>query len=137
MGQDEAAMDYETLTEKIIGAAYTVHNRMGSGFLESVYEKCLLIELSEVGLSCEAQSPLVVCYGDEVVGNFVADIVVEKTVIVELKSVMRLTTAHEVQLVNYLTATGLPVGLLINFGESRVEVKRKVKDLYSQSNSTS
>jgi len=137
MGQDEAVMDYQELTEKIIGAAYTVHNRMGYGFLESVYEKCLLIELAEAGLFCQAQAPLAVHYNDAVVGNFVADIVVEETVIVELKSVTKLVTAHEVQLVNYLTATGLPIGLLLNFGESRVEVKRKVKDLCSQSNSTS
>ncbi len=130
-------MDFEDVTEKIIGAAYTVHNRMGHGFLESVYEKCLLIELAEAGLSCQSQVPIVVQYKDQVVGNFVADVVVENTVIVELKSIVRLTTSHEVQLVNYLTATGLPVGLLINFGESRVEVKRKVKDLYSQPNSTS
>lgn len=125
-------MDYEGLTEKIIGAAYTVHNRMGHGFLESVYEKCLLIELEEMGLSCQAQAPIIVYYNDHVVGKYFADIVVEKTVIVELKSAVCLTTAHEVQLVNYLTATGLPVGLLVNFGESRVEVKRKVRDLCPQ-----
>lgn len=125
-------MDYEILTEKIIGAVYTVYNRMGHGFLESVYEKCLLIELEGMGVSCQSQVPIAVYYGDQVVGNFVADVVVEKTVIVELKSITRIVTAHEVQLVNYLTATGLPVGLLLNFGESRVEVKRKVKDLQSK-----
>lgn len=122
-------MDHESLTERIIGAAYTVHNRMGHGFLESVYEKCMLIELEQAGLSCQSQVPIVVHYNDQVVGNFVSDIVVNKTVIVELKSISRITTAHEIQLVNYLTATGLPVGLLINFGESRVEVKRKVREL--------
>ncbi len=122
-------MDHQSLTKQIIGAAYTVHNRMGHGFLESVYEKCMLIELEEVGLSCQSQVSIVVHYNEHVVGNFVADIVVEETVIVELKSVTKLVTAHEVQLVNYLTATGLPVGLLINFGESRVELKRKVREL--------
>ena len=122
-------MDYEGLTGKIIGAAYTVYNRMGHGFLESVYEKCLLIELESMGLSCQSQVPIVVRYSGQVVGNFVADIVVNHTVIVELKSVNRLVTSHEVQLVNYLTATGLPVGLLLNFGESGVDVKRKVRVL--------
>jgi len=108
---------------------------MGHGFLESVYEKCLLIELENMSLSCQSQVPIVVYYGDQAVGNFVSDIVVEKTVIVELKSVNQLAVAHEVQLVNYLAATGLPVGLLLNFGESRVEVKRKVKELVSRSES--
>jgi GxxExxY protein len=122
-------VDYEDLTEKIIGAAYPVYNRMGHGFLESVYEKCLLIELESMGLSCQSQVPIVVRYNGQVVGNFVADIVVNHTVIVELKSVNRLVTSHEVQLVNYLTATGLPVGLLLNFGEYGVDVKRKVRVL--------
>lgn len=122
-------MDYENLTEKVIGGAYKVYNQMGYGFLESVYEKCLLIELEKVGLSCQSQVPIVVHYDDQVVGNYVADIVVNHTAIVELKSVSRLVTAHEVQLVNYLTATGLHVGLLLNFGEARVEVKRKVREL--------
>jgi GxxExxY protein len=102
---------------------------MGHGFLESVYEKCLLIELESMGLSCQSQVPIVVRYNGQVVGNFVADIVVNHTVIVELKSVNRLVTSHEVQLVNYLTATGLPVGLLLNFGEYGVDVKRKVRVL--------
>ncbi len=76
-----------------------------------------------------SQQPIVVRYDDEVVGEFVADIVVEDTIIVELKSVRRLVLSHEIQLVNYLVATGKPVGLLLNFGETKVEVKRKVKEL--------
>ncbi len=122
-------MRHKELTEKIIGCAYRVYNRMGYGFLESVYGKCLLLELRKAGLRAESQQPIQVSYDGEVVGEFAADIVVEDTVIVELKSVRRLVNAHEIQLVNYLVATGKPVGLVLNFGERKVEVKRKVKDL--------
>ena len=122
-------MEHKELTEKLIGCAYRVYNRMGLGFLESVYEKCMIIELRKVGLDTESQKPIRVQYDGEVVGDFVADILVNDTVILELKSVRKLVEAHEVQLVNYLFATGKPVGLLINFGETKVAVKRKVKDL--------
>jgi len=122
-------MEYQGLTEGIIGCAYRVYNRMGFGFLESVYEKCLLIELRKAGLDARPQQAITVRYEGEVVGEFTADIVVEDTIIVELKSVRRLSLAHEVQIVNYLVATGKPVGLLLNFGEQKVEVKRKVRDL--------
>ena len=122
-------VQYENVTEKIIGCAYRVYNRMGFGFLESVYEKCLLIELRKAGLNVEAQKPITVHYENQVVGEFVADLVVEGEVIVELKSVRRLVEAHEVQLVDYLVATGKDVGLLLNFGEGKVEVKRKVRTL--------
>jgi len=122
-------MKYGELTEKIIGCAYRVYNRMGYGFLESVYEKCLLIELRKAGLSAVAQKPITVFYGNEVVGEFVADIIVEDTIILELKSVRRIIRAHEVQMVNYLVATEKSVGLIINFSERKVEIKRKVKDL--------
>ena len=122
-------MEYKELTEKIIGCAYRVYNKMGFGFLESVYEKCMLIELTKAGLDTESQKPIRIQYDGEVVGDFIADILVNDTVLLELKSVRKLVEAHEVQLVNYLVATGKPVGLLINFGETRAEVKRKVKDL--------
>jgi GxxExxY protein len=122
-------MEFKDLTEKIIGCAYRVYNKMGFGFLESVYEKCLLIELRKAGLRAECQKPLIVHCDGEIVGEFVADIVVEDAVILELKSVRRFITAHEIQLVNYLVATGKPVGLILNFGEQKVEVKRKVKEL--------
>jgi len=125
----EAALEYKDLTEQIIGCAYRVYNRMGFGFLESVYEKCLLIELRKLGLEAKAQQPIIVHYEAEAVGEFVADVLVEDTVIVELKSVRTLTTAHEVQLVNYLKATGKPVGLLLNFGVNSVEVRRRVARL--------
>lgn len=125
-------MQHKELTEKIIAAAYDVYNKMGFGFLESVYEKCLLIELRKRNLKTESQKPIIVEYENEVVGEFRADIIVEDIVIIELKSVRQITQANEVQLVNYLVATGKPVGLILNFGEQKVEVKRKVKDLVSE-----
>ena len=125
----KADMKHADLTEKIIGAAYRVYNAMGFGFLESVFEKWLLIELKKLGLNAESQVPIVVRYEGEVVGEFVADILVEDMVVVELKSVRQIAVVHEVQLVNYLVATGKPVGLLLNFGEKKVDVKRKVRNL--------
>ncbi len=122
-------MEYSELTEKVIGCAYHVYNKMGFGFLEGVYEKCMLIELRKAGLNAESQKPITVYYEDEIVGEFVSDIIVNDAVIVELKSLRRIIKAHEVQLVNYLVATGKPVGLILNFGERRVEVKRKIKEL--------
>ena len=119
-------MKHEELTKELIGCAFEVHTKMGSGFLESVYEKCMLIELRKAGLETQFQVSIEVRYEGECVGDFIADIIVEDTVIVELKSVRALNEAHEVQLVNYLVATGKPVGLLLNFGGRSVEVKRKV-----------
>jgi GxxExxY protein len=125
----EEGMEYRRLTEKIIACAYRVYNKMGFGYLESVYEKCLLIELHKSGLHAEPQKSISVFYGEEKVGDFIADIIVDNTVILELKSVRRIADAHEVQLVNYLVATNKPVGLLLNFGERKVEVKRKLREL--------
>ncbi len=122
-------MEFEDITEKIIGCAYTVYNTMGYGFLESVYEKCLLIELRKASLKSESQKSIIVHYDGEVVGNFIADIFVEDAIILELKSVKSIAKIHEVQLVNYLVATGKDVGLLINFGAEGVEIKRKVRVL--------
>jgi len=122
-------MEYRELTERIIGCAYRVYNRMGFGFLESVYEKCMLIELRKAGLNAESQKAITVYYENEIVGEFVADIIVNDTIILELKSVRRIIKAHEVQLVNYLVATGKPVGLILNFGERKVEIKRRIREL--------
>ena len=122
-------MQHAELTEKIIGCSYRVYNRMGGGFLECVYAKCMMIELGKAGLQAESEKPITVRYDNEIVGEFFADIVVEDTVIVELKAVKETAQAHEVQLVNYLVATGKPVGLLLNFGPVQVEVKRKVREL--------
>ena len=123
-------MEYRELTEKIIGCAYRVYNRMGFGFLESVYEKCMLIELRKADLDTESQKPITVYYENKIVGEFVADIIVNDTIILEMKSVRRIFKAHEVQLVNYLVAIGKPVGLILNFGERKVEIKRKIRDLF-------
>jgi len=120
-------MEYEDITHKIIGAAYQVHNKLGFGFLESVYKKAMLIELTKDNLRVEAEKPLKVYYDNQVVGDFFADLFVEETVVVELKSVENLTKAHEVQLVNYLNGLENDIGLLINFGPSGVDVKRKYR----------
>ena len=122
-------MEHKELTEKIIACAYRFFNAMGSGFLESVYEKCMVIELKRSGFNPDIQRPINVFYEGEPVGDFVADIIVDNKIIIELKAVRQLTKAHEVQLVNYLAATGISVGLLMNFGEERVEVKRKLRIL--------
>ena len=122
-------LEHEELTKAVIGCAYKVYNKMGFGFLESVYEKCLLIELDRAGLKVERQQAIPVMYERQTVGEFCADIVINGKVIVELKSVERLDKAHEIQLVNYLVATGISVGLLINFGARKVEVKRKLRKL--------
>jgi GxxExxY protein len=122
-------MEYEEITEKIIGCAYQVYNRMGFGFLESVYEKCMMIELRKQGLKAEEQKSVVVRYDDTIVGEFKADMLVEDEIIVELKSVRNLSIIHEAQLVNYLVATGKSLGLLINFSEKKVDVRRKVREL--------
>lgn len=115
------------LTEKIIGCAYKVYNKMGFGYLESVYEKCMLIELKKAGIKAESQVPINVFYDRQAVGNFIVDILVEDVVIIELKSAQQLVRAHEVQLVNYLVATGKDVGLILNFSEKKVEVKCKLR----------
>ena len=85
--------------------------------------------MQEAGLTYESQKPIKVHYKEKIVGEFIADLLVEDKIIVELKSVQKIAKAHEIQLVNYLVATGKPVGLIINFGEHKVEIKRKVKDL--------
>ena len=120
-------MKHKELTSKIIECAYKVHNDLGFGFLENVYQNALLIELKKSGLQAEKEKRIQVYYDSQLVGDYMADIVVEEKVILELKSVKDLHTAHEAQLVNYLKATGLEIGLLINFGES-VKVKRKILD---------
>ena len=88
-----------------------------------------MIEMKKKGLVVESQKSINVCYDNQIVGEFIADIIVNDTVILELKAIQRMSKVHEVQLVNYLVATGKPVGLLINFGEEKVEIKRKVKNL--------
>lgn len=125
-------MLFEELTEKIIGAAFNVYNQMGFGYLEKVYENCMLIELEKInGLDIKHQYPIKVEYKGEDVGDYVVDLLINDSIIVELKSIIHLSAIHEVQLVNYLKTTKLELGLLINFGEKKVEVKRKVRNLKS------
>ena len=120
-------MGYDYLTEKIIKAAYKVHNVLGKGFLEKVYQNAMFIELMDMGLSVDMEMPLEVFYKGHKVGSFYADLIVEDEIIVELKAVENLAKVHEVQLVNYLNATKNDTGLLINFGD-KVEIKRKFRN---------
>jgi GxxExxY protein len=113
------------LTEQIIKAFYKVYNELGSGFLEKVYENALLIELKEMGLDARAQEDINVYYKKKLVGEFCADIIVNNEVILELKAVKQINPIHEVQLVNYLKATGIQVGLLLNFG-TEPDIRRRV-----------
>ncbi len=119
-------MQHKEITSLIIKSAYNVHNVLGSGFLEKVYQNSMLIEMLEMGLNVQKEIPIPVFYKKMLVGNYFADLVVEDQIIVELKAVETLMPIHEVQLVNYLTATKIDIGLLINFGKS-VEVKRKYR----------
>ena len=119
-------MEMDDLIYKVIGAAFTVHGELGHGFLEKVYERALVIELRELGLTVHPQFPIPVSYRDQSVGNYIADLFVNEGLIVELKADLAIAPAHEVQLVNYLKGTGIEHGLLLNFGE-RVVYKRKFK----------
>jgi GxxExxY protein len=118
---------YSEMTEKIIGAAYKVHNTLGSGFLEKVYQNSLVIEIRALGFDVEVEKPVKVYYHGEVVGNYVADIIVDGKVLLEIKAIKELSGIHEAQILNYLKATGIEVGLLINFGRS-VNIKRRIMD---------
>jgi GxxExxY protein len=118
-------MEEQGLTEAIIGCAMRVHSALGPGFLESVYSNALAHELKKVGLEVDREESVTVQYDGVVVGYFSVDMLVGRKVLVELKACHALAPAHEVQLVNYLTATGIEVGLLLNFGSDRLEFKRK------------
>mgnify|MGYP002623327613 CR=1 len=124
-------MGLEELITEIINSAYSVRKVLGPGFLESVYRNALGVELTKRNIPYDLEYPMNVYYKDEVVGEFRADMIVDHRVIVELKAVNCLVAAHEVQLVNYLTATQLDNGILINFGSSKIEIKRKFR-LYNK-----
>ena len=117
-------MQYEDITKKIIASCFQVSNELGIGFLESVYERALMIVLFEKGLKVKNQCPLKVNFRGQIIGEFFADIIVEDKIVIELKSVKALTVEHQAQLLNYLKVTGLPVGLLINFGKTKLEYRR-------------
>ena len=121
-------MDIEELIKVIINIAYEVRSHLVAGYLETVYKKALLIELREAGLEVEDEVELPVLYKGHVIGDFRADIIVEGSVIIELKAVAHLLPVHEIQLVNYLTIAKIDNGLLINFGAAeRLEIKRKYR----------
>ena len=122
-------MDINDITYAINGAVFEVNRVLGPGFLEKVYENAVLIELKSRGLKAESQVPIKVLYKEDVVGEYVADILVEERVIVELKTVERLEKIHEAQLLNYLRATGLNIGMLVNFRHTKAEIKRLVHNL--------
>ncbi|MBF1408093.1 MAG: GxxExxY protein [Prevotella histicola] len=121
-------MSIEELIKLVINKTYEVRSHLVVGYLESVYKKALLIELREAGLEVEDEVELPVLYKGHVIGDFRADIIVEGSVIIELKAVAHLLPAHEIQLVNYLTIAKIDNGLLINFGAAeRLEIKRKYR----------
>lgn len=115
----------EEITGRIISAFYKVYNTLGYGFIERLYHNAMIIEIVQSGLSVEVEKPIAVYYGPNLIGNFEADLVVERRVIVELKAAEGLHPAHEAQLLNYLRATEIEIGLLFNFGRS-AEFKRKL-----------
>lgn len=117
-------MIHEDITEKIIGCAFEVIKELGTGFLESVYEKAMIIALKQKSLNVKSQYPIDVFFRDEKAGEFYADILVEDKIIVELKTVRALLPEHQAQVINYLRATGMKTGLLINFGNPKLEVRR-------------
>ena len=120
-------MDVETLVKTVIDCSKNIRRHLGPGYLESVYKNAMLVELKKNGLSYEVEKPINVYYEDVLVGDFKADIIVEGILILELKAVQSLHMAHEIQLVNYLTATGVDNGLLINFGSEELQFKRKYR----------
>ncbi len=128
MDGDGRRAELNRVTEVVIGCAFKVSSGLGIGFLERVYENALVHELGKAGLGVEQQKSLQVWYDGVIVGQFYADLLVEGAVIVELKAVTALDTKHFAQCMNYLKATDLNLGLLINFGTSRIEIKRIVRN---------
>ena len=126
MDADKRRLELDEITKEVIHCAHIVSNTLGCGFVEKVYENALVIELRRADLKVEQQHPIMVRYGSAIVGDFAADLFVEKKVIVELKAIKALDEVHFAQCLNYLKATGLTVCLLINFGKPKIDVKRIV-----------
>lgn len=120
---DDKTLNFE-LTKTIIGCCFDVMNELGSGFLEVVYKNSLLIALKEKGLSLDAEKRFDVVFRGQLVGLYIPDLIVEDSVIIELKCHETLKGEHQAQLINYLKVTGISVGILVNFGKTRVEVRR-------------
>ena len=122
---------HHELTGKVIGACYTVHNELGCGFYEKVYQEALAIVLEEQGIPFEREKHLPIEYHGKILDcDYIADFVIDNSVILELKAVSEMTSSYEAQVINYLKATGLHVGLLINFGSMELQVKRLAANLY-------
>jgi GxxExxY protein len=122
-------MNINDITYAINGSVFEVNKVLGPGFLEKVYENALLIELKRRGLTADNQVPIKVIYKENVVGEYIVDILVEGKIIIELKTVKAIDKIHEAQLLNYLKATGIQVGILVNFKHPKAEIKRMVLDL--------
>ena len=118
------AQKHYDLTKTIIGCAFEVSNELGAGFLESVYENAMMVSLKEAGISTVSQKPIEVTFRGQTVGTFYADLLVEDKVIVELKATKAIVPEHQTQIINYLNATAIEVGLLLNFGNPKLEYKR-------------
>ena len=127
MNTDYEDIKHKELTEKIINIFFRVYNKLGYGFLEKVYENAIMLELKKENIPAVSQSPIKVFYEDEIIGEYFADIFVDDKVIVEIKAAKGLALENEAQLLNYLKATDIEVGLLLNFG-TKPEIKRKVFD---------
>ena len=123
-------MEKGSLSDRVLACAIAVHKKLGIGFLEKVYENALMIELKKAGLFAEQQKPTPIYYERELVGDYVADIIVENTLIVELKAISAFSSEHSACCMNYLRATELPVCLLLNFGKTTLQIKRFVGESY-------
>jgi GxxExxY protein len=126
MEKQESKLLHSGLTEKILGVYYDVYNEIGHGFLESVYNNCMFLAFTKVGMSVRREVPVPVCFRGQDVGQFKADLVVESSVLIELKAIQNLDRVHEAQIMNYLRATELEVGLLLNFGSPKPQFRRIV-----------
>ncbi|MFH1231228.1 MAG: GxxExxY protein [Planctomycetota bacterium] len=126
MNTNKHEIIYKDLSYQIIKASFEVHNILGAGFLEKVYENALIIKLRQYGIKAEQQVPAKVCFEGETVGEYYADIVVDNKIILELKCVELITPIHEAQLINYLKATGMKLGMILNFARPKFEYRRIV-----------
>ena len=125
-------MNTREINELIIGCSYRIYNKMGFGFPESVYRNCLLLELQKMNLETKARYPVRTYYEGQLVGKFVADLMVENKIIVQIKSVNKIMPVSEEQLISYLAATGVETGLIINFGENKIDIIHKHREQPSQ-----
>lgn len=124
--ESKKMLEAEELTYKIRGCVFEVSRQLGGGFLEKVYENALLVELRNNGLNALNQQPINVYYKEQIVGEYIADLIVENQVLIELKAMSSLSSAHEAQLLNYLKATNIKIGLLVNFTHPKAVIKRLV-----------